>query len=190
MSAEGLVPELLADADDRMKKAIEATHRELSTIRTGRANPAILDRVEVEFYGSKMPIREVATISAPEPRMLVVAPWDRNALGPIERGLMKSDVGLTPNNDGNVIRLIIPQLTEERRREMTKVVHRKIEEGKVAIRNVRRDIIEDLRSLKKSGDIAEDEEKRTEEQVQKLTDKHILELDIARTAKDAELMEV
>jgi ribosome recycling factor len=190
MSAEGLTGELLRDCEARMQKTVEATHRELSTIRTGRANVGILDRVEVDFYGSRLPLSQVATISAPEARMIVIAPWDRNALAPIERGLMKSDVGLTPNNDGTVIRLIIPQLTEERRREMTKVVHRKIEEGKVAVRNVRRDIIEDLRSLKKSGDVAEDEEKRTEEQVQKLTDKFVYELDIARTAKDAELMEV
>jgi ribosome recycling factor len=190
MSDEGLAAELLSDSESRMQKAVEATRRELTTIRTGRANPGILDRVEVDYYGSKLPLSQVATISAPEPRMLVIAPWDRNALGPIERGLMKSDVGLTPNNDGTIIRLIIPQLTEERRKEMTKIVHRKIEEGKVAVRNIRRDIIEDLRSLKKSGDIAEDEEKRTEEQVQKLTDKYIYELDVAKNAKDAELMEV
>jgi ribosome recycling factor len=190
MSAEGLTAALLQEGEARMYKSLEATRRDLTTIRTGRANPAILDRVEVDYYGSKLPISQVATISAPEARMLVIAPWDRNALGPIERGLMKSDVGLTPNNDGSVIRLIIPQLTEERRREMTKLVHRKIEEGKVAVRNVRRDLIEELRSLKKSGDVAEDEEKRTEDQVQKLTDKFILELDLARSAKDAELMEV
>ena len=173
-----------------MRKAVEAAYRDLSTIRTGRANPAILERVEVDYYGSKLPLSQVATISAPEARMLVIAPWDRNALGPIERGLNKSDVGLTPNNDGTVIRLIIPQLTEERRRDMTKLVHRKIEDGKVSVRNVRRDIIEDLRGLKKAGDVAEDEEKRTEEQVQKLTDKYIFELDLSRNAKDAELMEV
>jgi ribosome recycling factor len=190
MSMESLVQTLLKVAEDRMKKAVEAAHRDLSTIRTGRANPAILERVEVDYYGSKLPLSQVATISAPEARMLVIAPWDRNALGPIERGLNKSDVGLTPNNDGTVIRLIIPQLTEERRRDMTKLVHRKIEDGKVAVRNVRRDIIEELRSLKKAGDVAEDEEKRTEEQVQKLTDKYIYELDVSRTAKDAELMEV
>jgi ribosome recycling factor len=190
MSDEGLVGVLLQDGEERMQKALDATHRELATIRTGRANPGILDRVEVDYYGSRLPLTQVATVSAPEPRMLIIAPWDKNALGPIERGLMKSDVGLTPNNDGNVIRLIIPQLTEERRREMTRVVHRKIEEGKVAVRNIRRDMIEELRSLKKSGDLAEDEEKRTEEQVQKLTDKYTQELDIAKTAKDAELMEV
>jgi ribosome recycling factor len=190
MAAEELLRELLRDTEEKMQKALEATRRDLSTIRTGRANPAILDRVEVEYYGSRLPLTQVATVSAPEPRMLVIAPWDKGALGPIERSLQKSDLGLTPNNDGNVIRLIIPQLTEERRREMTKMVHRKIEDGKVSVRNVRREAIEDLRALKKAGDAAEDEEKRTEEQVQKITDKYIYELDVAKTAKDAELMEV
>jgi ribosome recycling factor len=190
MAAEELLRELLRDTEEKMQKALEATRRDLTTIRTGRANPAILDRVEVEYYGSRLPLIQVATVSAPEPRSLIIAPWDKGALGPIERALMKSDLGLTPNNDGNVIRLNIPQLTEERRREMTKMVHRKIEDGKVSVRNVRRDTIEDLRSLKKAGDVAEDEEKRTEEQVQKITDKFIYELDVAKTAKDAELMEV
>lgn len=190
MAAEELLRELLRDTEEKMQKALEATRRDLTTIRTGRANPAILDRVEVDYYGSRLPLTQVATVSAPEPRMLVIAPWDKGALGPIERALQKSDLGLTPNNDGNVIRLIIPQLTEERRREMTKMVHRKIEDGKVSVRNVRREAIEDLRALKKAGDVAEDEEKRTEEQVQKITDKFIYELDVAKTAKDAELMEV
>jgi ribosome recycling factor len=122
--------------------------------------------------------------------MIVISPWDKNALGPIERAIMKSDLGLTPNNDGTLIRLIIPQLTEERRREMTKVVGRKIEEGKVAVRNIRREAIEDLRSLKKEGELAEDEEKRTEDQVQKITDRFVYELDVAHRSKEAELMEV
>jgi ribosome recycling factor len=190
MAAEELLRELLRDTEEKMQKALEATRRDLTTIRTGRANPSILDRVEVDYYGSRLPLTQVATVSAPDARMLVIAPWDKGALGPIEKALQKSDLGLTPNNDGTVIRLIIPQLTEERRREMTKMVHRKIEDGKVSVRNVRRDAIEELRALKKAGDVAEDEEKRTEEQVQKLTDKYIYELDVAKTAKDAELMEV
>jgi ribosome recycling factor len=190
MADDDLLRELLRDTEEKMQKALEATRRDLSTIRTGRANPSILDRVEVEVYGSRMPLTQVANISAPEPRMLVIAPWDKQTLGAIERALQKSDLGLTPNNDGVVIRLIIPQLTEERRREMTKVVHRKIEDGKVSVRSVRSDAIKDLRALKKSGDVAEDEEKRTEEQVQKLTDKYTHDLDVAKIAKDAELMEV
>jgi ribosome recycling factor len=190
MAAEELLRELLRDTEEKMQKALEATRRDLTTIRTGRANPSILDRVEVDYYGSRLPLTQVATVSAPDARMLVIAPGDKGALGPIEKALQKSDLGLTPNNDGTVIRLIIPQLTEERRREMTKMVHRKIEDGKVSVRNVRRDAIEELRALKKAGDVAEDEEKRTEEQVQKLTDKYIYELDVAKTAKDAELMEV
>jgi ribosome recycling factor len=190
MAAEELLRELLRDTEEKMQKALEATRRDLTTIRTGRANPSILDRVEVDYYGSRLPLTQVATVSAADARMLVIAPWDKGALGPIEKALLKSDLGLTPNNDGTVIRLVIPQLTEERRREMTKMVHRKIEDGKVSVRNVRRDGIEELRALKKAGDVAEDEEKRTEEQVQKLTDKYIYELDVAKTAKDAELMEV
>lgn len=190
MAAEELLRELLRDTEEKMQKALEATRRDLTTIRTGRANPSILDRVEVDYYGSRLPLTQVATVSASDARMLVIAPWDKGALGPIEKALLKSDLGLTPNNDGTVIRLIIPQLTEERRREMTKMVHRKIEDGKVSVRNVRRDGIEELRALKKAGDVAEDEEKRTEEQVQKLTDKYIYELDVAKTSKDAELMEV
>jgi ribosome recycling factor len=190
MAAEELLRELLRETEEKMQKALEATRRELTTIRTGRANPSILDRVEVDYYGSRLPLTQVANISAPEPRMLVISPWDKNALGPIERAIQKSDLGLNPNNDGQVIRLIIPQLTEERRRDMTKTVHRKIEEGTVSVRNVRRDIIEDLRKFKKAGDVAEDEEKRTEEQVQKLTDRYVQELDLAKAAKDAELMEV
>jgi ribosome recycling factor len=190
MAGDDLLRELLRDTEEKMQKALEATRRDLTTIRTGRANPAILERIEVEYYGSRLPLTQVANISAPEPRMLVIAPWDKQALGPIERSILKSDLSITPNNDGVVIRLIIPQLTEERRREMTKVVHRKIEDGKVSVRSIRSDAIKDLRALKKSGDVGEDEEKRTEEQVQKLTDKYAYELDLAKTAKDAELMEV
>jgi ribosome recycling factor len=190
MADEEFLRDLLSDMEDKMRKSLEATRRELAPIRTGRANPSLLDRVEVDYYGSRLPINQVGNISVPEPRMIVISPWDKNALGPLERAIMKSDLGLTPNNDGSVIRLNIPQLTEERRREMAKVVGRKIEEGKVAVRNIRREAIEDLRSLKKEGELAEDEEKRTEDQVQKITDRFIYELDVAHRAKEAELMEV
>jgi len=190
MAAEEFLGELLKEMEEKMNKSLEATRRELTIIRTGRANPSLLDRVEVEYFGARMPINQVANISVPEPRLIVISPWDKKALGPLERAILKSDLGMNPNNDGSVIRLVIPQLTEERRREMTKVVGRKIEEGKVSVRNIRREAIEDLRSLKKEGEIAEDEEKRTEEQVQKITDRFIYELDVAHRAKEAELMEV
>jgi ribosome recycling factor len=190
MAAEEFLGELLKETEAHMQKSLEAARREMSTIRTGRANPSLLDRIEVEYFGSRLPINQVANISVPEPRMIVISPWDKKAMPALERAIMKSDLGLTPNNDGNVIRLNIPQLTEERRREMTKQLGRKIEEGKVSIRNIRREAIEDLRTLKKEGEIAEDEEKRTEEQVQKITDRFIYELDVAHRAKEAELMEV
>jgi len=190
MAAEEFLRELLKEMEAHMQKSLEATRRELTTLRTGRANPSLLDRVEVDYFGSHLPINQVANISVPEPRMIVISPWDKKALPAIERAIMKSDLGMNPNNDGSVIRLIIPQLTEERRREMTKVVGRKIEEGKVSVRNIRREAIEDLRNLKKEGEIAEDEEKRTEEQVQKITDRFVYELDVAQRAKEAELMEV
>ncbi len=190
MAAEEFLRDLLKEMEAHMQKSFEATRRELTTIRTGRANPSILDRVEVDYFGSRLPVNQLGNISAPEPRMIVISPWDKKALPALERAIMKSDLGLNPSNDGNIIRLIIPQLTEERRREMTKVVGKKIEEGKVSIRNIRRESIEDLRTLKKEGEIAEDEEKRTEEQVQKITDRFIADLDVAHRAKDAELMEV
>jgi ribosome recycling factor len=190
MAAEEFLQDLLKEMEEHMHKSLEATRRELTTIRTGRANPSLLDRIEVEYFGSRLPINQVANISVPEPRMIVVSPWDKKALPALEKAILKSDLGMTPNSDGSVIRLVIPQLTEERRREMTKVVGRKIEEGKVSVRNIRRESIEDLRSLKKEGEIAEDEEKRTEEQVQKVTDRFIYELDVAHRAKEAELMEV
>ena len=190
MAAEEFLRELLKEMEAHMQKSLEATRRELTTIRTGRANPSLLDRVEVDYFGSQLPINQVANISVPEPRMIVISPWDKKALPAIERAILKSDLGMNPNNDGSVIRLIIPQLTEERRREMTKMVGRKIEDGKVSVRNIRREAIEDLRNLKIEGEIAEDEEKRTEEQVQKITDRFVYDLDVAHRAKEAELMEV
>ena len=185
-----LIKELVRDAESRMQKSLEATRHDLQSIRTGRANPGLLERVEVDYYGSKMPLPQVATITAPEPRMLVVSPWDKGALPAIERAIQKSDLGLNPSSDGVIVRLIIPQLTEETRRNLIKQVHKRIEEGKVAVRNIRRDVIEDVRSLKKGGDIGEDEEKRTEGDVQKHTDRFIHELDAAQKKKEEELLEV
>jgi ribosome recycling factor len=190
MAENDLLKELLKETETRMVKAIEATRHDLQAIRTGRANPALVERVEVDYYGSKMPLPQVATVTAPEPRMLVISPWDKGALPAIERAIMKSDLGLNPSSDGTLVRLLIPQLTEETRRNLIKNVHKRVEEGKVAIRNIRRDIIEDLRGLKKGGDVGEDEEKRTEAEVQKITDRHIHELDIVQKTKETELLEV
>ncbi|MBI3947858.1 MAG: ribosome recycling factor [Armatimonadetes bacterium] len=180
----------LEEAEEKMKKAVEATRREFNGIRTGRASPALLDRVSVDAYGTHLPLNQVATISVPEPRLLVISPWDKGTIGPIERAIMKSDLGLNPMSDGNVIRLAIPALTEERRRDLTKLVHRKAEEGKVAIRNVRRDANEELKKLRKAGDLSEDDEKRAEERVQKLTDKYIAEIDRVQQHKEQEVLEV
>ncbi len=190
MADEAQLKELLRDAQTRMQKAIEATRHDLQAVRTGRANPALLERVEVEYYGSRLPLPQVATITAPEPRLLMVAPWDKSALPAIERAILKSDLGLNPSSDGNVIRLVIPQLTEETRRQLIRQVHRRIEEGKVAVRNVRRDVIEHLRALKKNHEIGEDDEKRLEAEVQKLTDRFIHELDVMQKNKEEELLEV
>jgi len=181
---------LLRDTDAHMLKSIEATRHDLQSIRTGRANPALLERVEVDYYGTKTPLPQMASVTAPEPRLLIVSPWDKSALPAVERGIMKSDLGLNPSSDGTVIRLIIPQLTEETRRNLIKNVHKRVEEGKVAIRNIRRHSIEELRALKKNGAIGEDEEKRFEAEVQKVTDRHIHELDNVQKSKEAELLEV
>jgi ribosome recycling factor len=190
MANEDLLKELLRDSESRMKKAIEATRHDLQAIRTGRANPALVERVEVDYYGSKMPLPQVATVTAPEPRMLVISPWDKGALPAIERAIQKSDLGLNPSSDGTIVRLLIPQLTEETRKGLIKNVHKRVEEGKVAIRNIRRDAIEHLRTYKKNGDIGEDEDKRTEVDVQKLTDRHIHDLDAIQKSKEEELLEV
>lgn len=185
-----LMKELLRDSESRMQKSLEATRHDLQSIRTGRANPSLLEKVEVDYYGSKLPLPQVATVTAPEPRMLVISPWDKGALPAIERAILKASLGLNPSSDGIIVRLLIPQLTEETRKSLIKQVHKRIEEGKVAVRNIRRDAIEDLRGLKKGGDIGEDEEKRTEGDVQKLTDKYVHELDDLQKNKEEELLEV
>jgi ribosome recycling factor len=187
---EGLINELLEDAGDRMHKSVESTRHEFSTVRTGRASPHLLDRVEVDYYGATTPLRQLASISASEARLLTVTPYDKSSIKAIERGIMESDVGLTPSNDGQVIRLSIPELTEERRRELVKVVRRIAEEGRVAVRNIRRDVMHDLRELKEGGDVGGDVEHRAETELQKLTDGRIGEIDSALGAKEKEIMEV
>ena len=182
--------ELIADAGERMAKSVEATRTEFGSVRTGRASPALLDRVVVDYYGAQTPLKQLATISAPEARLLTVQPYDKGSIKAIEKSIMESDVGLTPNNDGSIIRLSVPELNEERRRELVKVVRTIAEEGRVAIRNIRRDTMHDLRELKDSGETGEDDERRAEAELQKLTDSRIADLDEALKAKEADIMEV
>jgi ribosome recycling factor len=173
-----------------MDKSIEATHYEFNSIRTGRASPALLDRVSIDYYGTPTPLKSLASISAPEPRLLVVHPFDPGAIKNIERAVQESDLGLTPSNDGKVVRLPIPALTEERRKDLVKVVRRVAEDGKVAIRNVRRDVMQHLKELVVNGDVGDDEERRAESQVQKITDDHTKSIDDLLKVKEAEIMEV
>ncbi|SMO53602.1 ribosome recycling factor [Melghirimyces algeriensis] len=185
-----MLSDIQQDATQRMEKAIQALKRELASIRAGRATPSLLDKVVVEYYGSTMPLNQVANISAPEPRLLVVQPWDKSTLGDIERAILKSELGLTPANDGSVIRINIPALTEERRAELVKVVKKTGEESKVAIRNIRRDANDEVKKAEKNGDISKDEARRSQEEIQKLTDRFIKEADQAVEDKEKEMMEV
>ncbi len=185
-----MIEELLADANRRMDKSVEATAHELTTIRTGRASAALLDRIQVDYYGQKTPLRQLATINVPEPRLLTVQPFDPSSLKSIERAIQESDLGLTPSNDGKVIRLPIPQLTEERRKELVKVVRQLAEEGRVAVRNVRRDVMHDLKELVREGEVGDDEERRAEERAQKVTDEHVKRIDELLKRKEEEIMEV
>src|ERR671939_107831 len=185
-----LIDELLADAGERMQKSVDATRNEFSTVRTGRASPHLLDRIEVDYYGATTPLRQLANISASEARLLTVTPYDKSSIKAIEKSIMESDVGLTPSNDGSLIRLSIPELTEERRKELVKVVRNIAEDGRVAIRNVRRDVMHDLRELKEEGEVGKDDEHRAEVELQKLTDSRIGELDEALAAKEKEILEV
>lgn len=185
-----MIDDLLADANDRMRKSVEATRNELATVRTGRASPHLLDRVSVDYYGTQTPLKQLAQIATADARLLTVTPYDKSAVGAIEKSILESDVGLTPNNDGNVIRLQVPELTEERRKEMVKVVHTVAEEGRVAVRNIRRDVMGDLRELKKEGEAGEDDERRAESELQKLTDGAIGEIDVLLKGKEEEILEV
>src|SRR5881275_985539 len=182
--------ELIADAGDRMAKSVESTRGEFGSVRTGRASPALLDRIVVDYYGAPTPLKQLATIHAPEARLLTVQPYDKGSIKAIEKSIMESDVGLTPNNDGQLIRLQVPELNEERRRELVKVVRHIAEEGRVAIRNIRRDVMHDLRELKDSGETGEDDERRAEVELQKVTDARITELDDLLRQKEAEILEV
>jgi ribosome recycling factor len=184
------IDELIQDAQRRMDKSIEATRGELNGVRTGRASATLLDRVQVEYYGQRTPLRQLATINVPEPRMLTIQPFDPNSVKTIERAIQESDLGLTPSNDGKMIRLPIPQLTEERRKELVRYVRQLAEDGRVAVRNVRRDVIHHLKELVDNGDVGADEEHRAEHRVQELTDKHTKSIDELLKHKEAEILEV
>jgi ribosome recycling factor len=187
---DDLVKEFLDDAGERMRKSVEATRTEFSTIRTGRASPTLLDRVDVDYYGAITPLKQLANVSATEARLLTVTPYDKSSIKQIEKAILESDVGLTPSNDGNLIRLAIPELTEERRKEMVKVVHGIAEQGKVAVRTIRRDVMHDLRELKKEGEVGADDEHRAESELQKLTDERTGEIDHLLAGKEEEILEI
>jgi ribosome recycling factor len=185
-----MVDDIFGDADRRMQKAIEVLRQDLAVVRTGRASVALLDRITIDYYGTPTPVNQVATISVPEARLLVIQPWDRKMLVDIEKAIQKSDLGIHPTNDGQVIRLAIPPLNEERRREMVRTVHKKLDEHKVAIRNIRRDAHDKLREREKKKEISEDELKRSTDRLQKLTDRLIEEMDRVGKTKEQEIMEV
>ncbi|MEX2103629.1 MAG: ribosome recycling factor [Gaiellaceae bacterium] len=184
------IDEFVDDANRRMDKSIETAAHEFNTVRTGRASAALLDRIEVDYYGTPTPLKQLATINVPEPRMLTIQPYDPSSVKSIERAIQESDLGLTPSNDGKIIRLPIPQLTEERRKELVKVVRSLAEEGRVAVRNVRRDVMHHLKELVKDRQVGDDDERRAEERVQKLTDDHVARIDDLLKHKEAEIMEV
>ena len=177
-------------AERKMKRAVEALQHDLGGVRTGRASPALLERVQVDYYGAPTPLNAVATINVPEPRLLVIQPWDKKMLPVIEKAIQKSDLGVTPNSDGNVVRLAIPPLTEERRRDLVKVVHKRVEEARVAIRNCRRDAIDDLRKAERDKQVSEDQVKRAQDRLQKLTDGFIGQVDEVGRRKESEVMEI
>lgn len=185
-----MIKESIKEAESRMKGAIQALEDDLTGIRTGRASPALVERLQVEYYGAPVPLQQLASISVPEPRSLMIRPFDATSLKAIERSILASDLGLTPNNDGKVIRLNLPPLTEERRREQVKHVHSRLEEARIAARNVRRDLIKDLREFEKERLISEDELKKSEEELQKLTDRITQQIDMIGNAKEKEIMEV
>jgi ribosome recycling factor len=182
--------ELIDDAVRRMDKSVETIVNEFNSVRTGRASAALLDRIHVEYYGQRTPLKQLATINVPEPRMLTIQPFDPSSLKAIEKSIQESDLGLTPSNDGKMIRLPIPQLTEERRKELVKVVRHMAEEGRVAVRNVRRDVMRHLEELVRNGEVGDDEERRAEERVQKVTDEHVHRIDDLLKRKEGEILEV
>ncbi len=182
--------EIIQDAERRMQKAVEAAQADFATIRTGRANPVVLENLKVDYYGTPTPLQQLAGISVPEPRQLIVTPWDRSIINTILKAIQSSDIGMTPMSDGNIIRMNVPPLTEERRKELIKQLHKRAEDHRVAVRNVRRDANEHIKAQQKASEITEDDSKREQEETQKLTDKYIAEIDKLTAAKEKELKEV
>ncbi|MDZ7362452.1 MAG: ribosome recycling factor [candidate division KSB1 bacterium] len=180
---------ILKDAENRMKKAVDSNRDELAKIRTGKASPALLDSVRVNYYGSPVPLKQISSINTPEPRLITVQPWEKNLIGEIEKAILKADLGFNPQNDGTTIRIPIPQLTEERRQEFVKICRKLAEDGRVAVRNIRRDALEHLKKAKKDGELPEDEEKALEKELQKLTDKQIGQIDEILKHKETEIMQ-
>ncbi|NPV92018.1 MAG: ribosome recycling factor [Firmicutes bacterium] len=185
-----MLEELVNESEQKMQKAVEVLRRDFASLRAGRANPALLERVMVDYYGTPTPINQVGNIGVPEPRMLVVQPWDKTTIPAIEKAILKSDLGVTPNSDGNVIRIVIPQLTQERRKELAKVVKKKAEEARVAVRNIRRDFNDRLKAMEKKGEISEDEMRRQQDALQKTTDSYVKTIDKTTEIKEQEIMEV
>ena len=185
-----MIKEVIAKNEERMKKTLSEAKYEFASLRAGRATPALLDKVMVEYYGSLVPVNQVGNISVPEPRMILIQPWEKPMLHEIEKAITRSDLGLSPNNDGTVIRLNIPQLTEERRTDLVKTLNKRAEESKVSVRNIRRDANEAIKKLEKAKSITEDDAKKAQEDIQKIVDKYIKEIDIARAEKEKEIMEV
>ncbi len=186
-----LTPEaVLSEVERKMARSIEALQRDLASLRTGRATPSLIENVSVDYYGSPTPLKQIASISAPDARAIMVQPWDKQALREIERSLMRSELGFNPSNDGNIITVPIPPLTQERRQELVRLLKRKIEEGKISVRNVRRDGLESLRKLERDKAISQDQNRRSQDQLQKTTDAHIKDIDQVSTAKEAEIMQV
>lgn len=185
-----MAKEIIVEAEANMKRTLEVVKKEYASLRAGRATPALLDKVRVNYYGNPTPISQMANITAPEARLLVIQPWDKSSLPEIERAILKSDLGINPTGDGTVIRLAIPQLTQDRRQELVKVVRKKAEEGRVAVRNVRRDVNESLKAKEKKGELSEDDLRRFQDEVQKLTDKYVKEIDQITTVKEQEIMQV
>ncbi len=188
--SDDMLADVLADAEKKMQKAVEHLEHDLVTIRTGRANPSLVDRLHVDFYGSEMQLNQLASINVPEARLIVIQPWDKSSISAIEKAILKSELGLTPSNDGNVIRIALPQLTEDRRRELVKVVHKRVEEGRVAVRNVRREAHDDIRDLRKENMATDDDVKDGEQKLQRMTDRFIAEADKVGQQKEAEVMAV
>ena len=185
-----MIKDVLDTAKEKMAKSCAVYQKEMVTLRAGRANPQVLDRIMVDYYGNPTPLNQVGNISSPEPRLLVIAPWEVKMISPIEKAIQKSDLGLNPSNDGRIIRLVFPELNEERRKELTKVAKKGAEDTKVAIRSIRRDGVEQFKKMKKNSEITEDEEKKAEEDIQKLTDNAIKDVDAICQAKEKEIMEV